>query len=132
VIAPAQVTAARHLTDSLHDALAAGAPFDSIAKHYSDPNEPRLAEQVALTDLPPDYRRTMGDDTTRGLRPVVPLEPTGKRPKFAILIVIARQPPGDYTFEDMKDRIREKLSQELAEQHYLDQLRRMTYVDIRL
>ena len=132
VIAPAQVTAARHLTDSLHDALAGGALFDSIAKHYSDPNEPRLAEQVALTDLPPDYRRTIGDDTTRGLRPVVPLDPAGKRPKFAILIVIARQPPGDYTFEDMKDRIREKLSQELAEQHYLDQLRRMTYVDIRL
>ncbi len=132
VIAPAQVTAARQLADSLHTALAAGALFDSIAKHYSDPNEPRLAEQVALTDLPPDYRRTIGDDTTRGLRPVVPLEPAGKRPKFAILIVIARQPPGDYTFEDMKDRIREKLSQELAEQHYLDQLRRMTYVDIRL
>jgi len=132
VIAPAQVTAARRLADSLHDALAAGAPFDSIAKHYSDPMEPRLAEQVALTDLPPDYRRTIGDDTTRGLRPVVPLDPTGKRPKFAILIVIARQPPGDYTFEDMKDRIHEKLSQDLAEQHYLDQLRRMTYVDIRL
>ena len=36
------------------------------------------------------------------------------------------------TFADMKDRIREKLSQDLAEQHYLDQLRRMTYVDIRL
>jgi peptidyl-prolyl cis-trans isomerase SurA len=132
VVSPAQVTAARHLADSLHDALAAGAPFDSIAKRYGDPSEPRLAEQVALTDLPPDYRRAIGDDTTRGLRPIVPLDPTGKRPKFAILIVIERQPPGDYTFEDMKDRIRDKLSQDLAEQHYLDQLRRMTYVDIRL
>jgi len=132
VIAPAQVAAARHLADSLHDALAAGASFDSIAKRYGDPNEPRLAEQVALTDLPPDYRGAIGNDTTRGLKAVVPIDPTGKRPKFAILIVVERQPPGDYTFEDMKDRIRDKLSQDLAEQHYLDQLRRMTYVDIRL
>lgn len=132
VIAPAQVAAARHLADSLHDALAAGAPFDSIAQHYSDPSEPRLAEQVALTDLPPDYRRAIGDDTTRGIKAVVSIDPNGRRPKFAILIVTERQPPGDYTFEDMKDRIREKLSQDLAEQHYLDQLRRMTYVDIRL
>jgi peptidyl-prolyl cis-trans isomerase SurA len=132
VIAPAQVAAARHLADSLHDALAAGASFDTIATRYGDPNEPRLAEQVALTDLPPDYRRAIGDDTTRGLKLVVALDAASKRPRFGLLIVIDRQPPGDYTFADMKDRIRDKLSQDLAEQHYLEQLRRMTYVDIRL
>ena len=132
VVTAAQVAIARHLADSLHDALAAGASFDTIATRYGDPNEPRLAEQVALTDLPPDYRQAIGDDTTRGLKPVVPLDAAGKRPRFGLLIVTDRQPPGDYTFDDMKDRIREKLSQDLAEQHYLDQLRRMTYVDIRL
>jgi peptidyl-prolyl cis-trans isomerase SurA len=132
VVTVAQVTAARHLADSLRAALAAGAAFDSIAKRYGDPNEPRLAEQVALTDLPPDYRQAIADDTASGLKPVVALDAAGKRPKFALLIVIAHQPPGDYTFDDMKDRIRDKLSQDLAEQHYLAQLRRMTYVDIRL
>src|SRR5260370_2783287 len=75
VIAPGQVTAARQLADSLHTALAAGALFDSIAKHYSDPNEPRLAEQVALTDLPPDYRRATAADPTPRPTPRLPPYP---------------------------------------------------------
>jgi hypothetical protein len=69
-----------------------------------------------------------------GLKPVVAVgEGSGTaRARFVVLELIRRLPEGALTFEDVKDRIRDALSQRLAEQHYLDILRRTTYVDIRL
>ncbi len=45
--------------------------------------------------------------------------------------VIGRRPEGDIRYEDVKDRIREQLGQQLAIRRYLDQLRQSTYVDVR-
>jgi hypothetical protein len=45
--------------------------------------------------------------------------------------VTARRPQGDIRYEDVKDRIREQLGQQLAIRRYIDRLRAATYVDIR-
>ena len=135
-ISAAQVTLARHLADSLHDALASGgtgggASFDSLAKAYADPQEPKLAEDAPLTDLPPEYQRIVSSDTTQGLKPVIALGPDTPRSKYVVLEVTARHDEGDLTFEDVKLRIRQTLSDQLAIRHFIEQLRRQTYVDIR-
>ncbi|MGH7700008.1 MAG: peptidylprolyl isomerase, partial [Gemmatimonadales bacterium] len=131
-ISPEQVARARHLADSLHAALARGVPFDSLARRFSDPNEPKLAENAPLTELPPEYRAQLGGDAPPGLRPVFAVGEDTERPRFVILELLERKPEGEPDFEDMKPRIRERLSQDLALQHYLDQLRRQTFVDVRL
>jgi peptidyl-prolyl cis-trans isomerase SurA len=142
-ITPAQVALARRLADSVHAALTAGASFDTLARRYHDPIEPKLADGLAISQLPPDYVRAIGNDSVPGLKPVVRVgegegegeggEGTGTgRSRFVVLELIRRLPEGALTFEDVKDRIRDALSQRLAEQHYLDILRRTTYVDIRL
>ena len=82
--------------------------------------------------LPPDYQVAIGNDTVLGLKPVFEVGGNTRRPKFVVLEVTKRLPEGELTFEDVKDRIRESLSQQLAVRHYLDLLRRTTYVDIRL
>jgi peptidyl-prolyl cis-trans isomerase SurA len=127
-----QIRRARALADSIHDALQHGASFDDLARRYADEDEPKLAEGVALTDLPPEYQRLYAADTTLGLKPVVTIGEGTPRPKFAVIEVTKRQPAGDLAFDDVKDRIRTSLAQELAVQHYVDQLRHSTYVDIRL
>jgi hypothetical protein len=48
-----------------------------------------------------------------------------------VLQVTGRRPPGDIRFEDVRDRIRDQLGQQLAIQRYIERLRRATYVDIR-
>lgn len=134
-ISAAQIALARHLADSLHDALArggTGASFDSLAKTYADPQEPKLAEDAPLTDLPPEYQQIFSSDTTLGLKPVIALGPDTPRPKYVVLEVTARHDAGDLTFEDVKLRIRQTLSDQLAIRHFIEQLRRQTYVDIRL
>jgi len=132
---------ARHLADSLHDLLARepvgsgvtlGSKFDQLAKTYADPLEPKLAEDAPLTDLPPEYQELFSSDTTLGLKPVVAEGVTTQRPKFVVLEVTARKGAGALAYEDVKLRIRQSLSDQLAIRHFVDQLKRQTYIDIRL
>ena len=120
VISAAQLALARRLADSVHDALAGGASFDT------------LADALPASQLPPDYLKAIGKESVPGLKPVIAVAEGTARARFVVLELIRRLPEGEFAFEDVKDRIRDALSQRLAEQHYLDLLRRTTYVDIRL
>jgi peptidyl-prolyl cis-trans isomerase SurA len=131
-ISAAQVAAARRLADTVHAALARGASFDSLALLYSDENVPKLAEAVALAQLGPEYQQLFAADSTTGLKPVLELGATSARPQFVVLDVTARQPAGELSFDDVRDQVRTQLSQELGVRHYIDQLRRQTYIDVRL
>ncbi len=132
VISAAQLALARRLADSVHDALAGGASFDTLARRYHDSNEPKLADALPIAQLPPDYLKAIGNDSVPGLKPVIAVGEGTGRARFVVLELLKRLPEGEVAFEDVKDRIRDALSQRLAEQHYLDLLRRTTYVDIRL
>lgn len=129
-ISPAQLERARQLADSVSKAAAAGAPFDALARQYSDPDEPVSREDVPIAELPPDYRKALEKDTVPGLVPPFPVDANTARPKFAIVNVIKWEPEGELTFEDVKDRVRTQLAQQLAVKQYLSTLRRTTYVAI--
>jgi len=134
-VSAAQIAIARHRADSLHDALARGgarASFDSLAKTYADPQEPKLAEEAPFTDLPPEYQKVLATDTTAGLKAVIVQGADTRRTKFVVLEVTARHDAGELSFEDVKIRIRQSLGDQLAIRHFIDQLRRQIYIDIRL
>ncbi len=134
-ISAGQIAIARRRADSLHDALARGglrASFDSLAKISADPQEPKLAEDAPLTDLPPEYQKVVTSDTTVGLKPVIVEGADTRRTKFVVLEVTARKGAGDLAFDDVKLRIRQSLGDQLAIKHFIDQLRRQIYIDIKL
>ena len=130
-ISAAQVALAHRLADSVHDALRAGAPFDTLARRYGDPEEGKVVPELPVSQLPPDYERAIGSDTVPGLKPVFAVGADSRRPKLVVFELMKRLPEGELTFADVKDRIRENMGQQLAVQHYLEVLRRTTYVDIR-
>ena len=130
-ISAAQIAIARRQADSVHDALAHGASFDSLARRYADPNEPKLADALPASQLPPDYETAIGSDTVPGLKPVFEVGAGTARPRFVVFELLKRLPEGELNFDEVKDRIRDGLGQQLAIKHYLDLLRRTTYVDIR-
>ena len=123
----ARVTAAR-----IHDLVARGASFDSLQRIYHDPSAERQAESVPADKLPEPYGKIIGEADSGAVLPVFTVPAAGDREQYVVLQVTARRSPGDLRFEDVKDRIRQQLSQELSIRRYLDQLRKTTYVEIRM
>ena len=126
----AHVDSARTLAESVRSALEAGARFDSLQRIYHDPSAEREAENVPLTKLPENYAKVIGDADSGTVVPVFTL-PAGGREQFVVLQVTGRRPEGEVKYEDVRDRIREQLGQQLAIRRYLDRLRKATYVEIR-
>jgi peptidyl-prolyl cis-trans isomerase SurA len=124
------VDSARKVADSVHSALVAGASFDSLQRLYHDRSAERDAENVPLTKLPENYAKAIGDAGTGTVVPVFTIPGSG-REQFVVLKVTDRRPEGEIKYEDVRDRIREQLGQQLAIRHYLDRLRKATYVEIR-
>ena len=134
-VSQGQIVIARARADTLHDRLVRGAghmSFDSLARIYADPQEPKLAEDAPFTDLPPEYQKVLSSDTTVGLKAVITEGADTPRPKFVVLEVTARRDAGDLSYEDVKMRIRQSLGDQLAIKHFIEQLKRQIYVDIRL
>lgn len=126
----AHVASARLAAESVRNALVAGAPFDSLQRIHHDPSAEREAESVPLTKLPENYAKVIGAVDSGTVVPVFTL-PAGGREQFVVLQVTGRRPEGEVRYEDVRDRIREQLGQQLAIRRYLDRLRKATYVEIR-
>jgi parvulin-like peptidyl-prolyl isomerase len=123
--------------DSLSQRVAAqlrqGGSFDSLARLHHDPGEDREAEDVPVTQLPDEYKDGIGTaDSGQVVPPFAIRKPMGLRRKYVVLQVTSRRTEGALRYEDVKEQIRKKLSDDLATRRYLDRLRRATYVDIRL
>jgi peptidyl-prolyl cis-trans isomerase SurA len=127
----AHMERARALADSVHSALLAGASFDSLQRLYHDRSAERGGENVPVTKLPESYAKAIGEAGGGALLPVFTMPGSGGRDQFVVLRVTNRRPEGEIRYEEVRDRIRDQLGQQLAIRRYLDRLRSATYVEIR-
>src|SRR5690349_16173929 len=125
------IDSARALADSVRKLVLKGASFDSLQRALHDPSAERQADNVPADKVPEAYTKAIGEADSGSVVPVFELPGTGSRVQFVVLQVTGRRPPGDIRFEDVRDRIRDQLGQQLAIQRYIERLRRATYVDIR-
>lgn len=125
------VDSARALADSARRLLLHGASFDSLQRKLHDPSAEKQADNVPLDKLPEAYAKAIGEADSGSVVPVFELPGAGSRSQFVVLQVTGRRPPGDIRFEDVRDRIRDQLGQQLAIRRYIDRLRQSTFVDIR-
>jgi peptidyl-prolyl cis-trans isomerase SurA len=127
----AHVDSARAIADSVRKAVVAGVPFDSLQRIYHDRSAERDAESVPVTKLPEAYGKVIGEADSGAVLPVFTMPGAGGRDQFVVLQVTSRRPEGEVKYEDVRDRIRDQLGQQLAIRRYLDRLRKATYVEIR-
>ena len=123
--------AARARADSVLAALRAGAAIDSLTRLYHDPLQQSIFEEVAATDLPPELQAAIGGALPGDLLGPVRLG-EGARTVYSVIRFDGARPEGDYTYEELYDRIRASLSEGSGVRHYVDELRKRTYVVIRL
>jgi peptidyl-prolyl cis-trans isomerase SurA len=128
----ANVDRARTLAGRLRDLLAKGASFDSLQRIHHDPSGgEREADNVPADKLPETYAKAIAEADSGVVVPVFTLKGAGDRDQFVVLQVTGRRSQGEIRYEDVKDRIRQQLGQELAIRRYIDQLRKSTYVEMR-
>ena len=125
------VDSARALADSVRKLVLRGAPFDSLQRAFHDPSAEKQAENVPADKLPEAYAKAFGDADSGAVAPVFSLPGAGTREQFVVAQITGRRPPGDIRYEDVRDRIRDQLGQQLAIRRYIDRLRSATYVEVR-
>ncbi|HEX2219811.1 MAG TPA: peptidylprolyl isomerase [Gemmatimonadales bacterium] len=129
----ANVDSARAMAERIHRLVSNGASFDSLQRLHHDPSGgEREADNVPADKVPETYAAAIAQADSGTVVPVFTLKGTGDREQFVVLKVTGRRSQGDIRYEDVKDRIRQQLGQELAIRRYLDQLRKTTYVEIRI
>jgi peptidyl-prolyl cis-trans isomerase SurA len=133
VIDSADVAAAKVEADSVAAQWRRGVPYDTlVAKHHDPTEEKGVLQPFPRDSLPASYLAALtgakaGDIT----QPFQLANPRGQ-PKFAVLQVVTATDAGEYNQNEIRDQIRAQLSEERSIRQLLDELRKKTYVSIRM
>ncbi len=129
---PEDVQRAKDLAERLAQELRAGADIDSMISKYSDPSEQSRVGPFELDKLPPPYDQALANAATGEIVGPIELGASSQSPtKFAVVRVTATSPAGDYTVEDLRSQIRQRLENDKLTTEIIDDLRAKTYIDVR-
>ena len=129
----ADVARARAEADTVAAEWRRGVPYDSLVKKYHDPTEEKGVLQPFPRDsLPASYGRALAGAKAGSITQPFELANPRGAPKFAVLQVVTLTEAGEYKESEIRDQIRQQLSDERSIRALLDDLRKQTYVAIRL
>ncbi len=132
-IGPPELAAARALADSLAALIRGGASADSLARVYGDSAEPRQIGPADRTQMDSTYARAMADaDSGAVVGPFAMNPEIPTRTRFVVAHVTDVQPERQFSFEEVRDQLRGGLLRERGIRNLILDLRRQTYVDVRL
>jgi len=130
-ITDADLARAQARADSAAQGMRRGEPIDSLLREYHDPLEQSLFEDIPPQNLPEGLRNAVQGALPGDVIGPVRLEESG-RVRFAAVLFEEARPEGEYTFEELHDRLRSALSEGSGVRRYVEELRKNTYIDIRL
>jgi peptidyl-prolyl cis-trans isomerase SurA len=137
LIAPAidsaDVAAARAEADSVAAQWRRGVSYDSlVAKHHDPTEEKGVLQPFPRDSLPASYQTAVtGAKADAITNPFQLANPRGAS-KFAVLQIVTATEAGEYDPAEIREQIRAQLSEERSIRQLLDELRKQTYVSIRM
>jgi parvulin-like peptidyl-prolyl isomerase len=132
VVTSRELDAARVIADTVYARLRAGADFDSLHALFADTVEQKTIGPLPRTSLPTIYATVIEGLSPGDVTPVFALTPEDSlRNKYAVVRVDDVQPERPYTFEEVREQVRQNLQRERAVREHIRALRRQTYVDVR-
>jgi peptidyl-prolyl cis-trans isomerase SurA len=127
------VARAKAEADSVLAALKRGADLDSLTARHHDQVENASLPEFPRDSLPPAYAAAIGDAGVGTLvGPFAIDDPANKTQKFVVLRVTMAVPAGDYPEGEVKQRLREQVSEAKTVRKLIDNLRKATFVSVRL
>ena len=127
----ADLGGAQARADSAAEGLRVGALLDSLLRRFHDPLDQSLFEDIPPENLPEALRNAVQGALPGDVVGPVKLDENG-RVRFAAILFESARPEGEYSYEELYDRLRASLSEGSGVRRYVEELRRNTYVDIRL
>jgi peptidyl-prolyl cis-trans isomerase SurA len=133
VIDSADVARAKVEADSVAAQWRRGVSYDSLVARHHDPTEEKGVLQPFNRDsLPASYQAALtGAKAGTITNPFQLANPRGP-PKFAVLQVATLTDAGEYNPGEIREQIRAQLSEERSIRQLLDDLRKHTYVSLRM
>jgi peptidyl-prolyl cis-trans isomerase SurA len=133
VIDSADLVTARLEADSVAKAWRAGASFDSLsAKHHDPAEEKGILQPFVRDSLPASYSAALAGKKAGEVTDPFELASPRGTPKFAVVQLVTVNEAGQFVESEVRERIRQQLVAERATRQLLDDLRKKTYVAIRL
>ncbi|MEO8946591.1 MAG: peptidylprolyl isomerase [Gemmatimonadaceae bacterium] len=119
--------------DTVANLLRKGTSFDSLVAKYHDPAEEKgILQPYPVDSLPPSYKEAVADAKVNDVpAPFALKSPTGST-KYAVIQILAKTAEGQYSLAEERELIRSQLAYEKQTRALLDDLRKQTYVSIRL
>jgi len=131
----ADVARARAEADSVARLWGRGVSFDTLAQRHHDfasGEETALLSPIPVdSGLPESYRTAFAG---KGVNDIVvfPIAGSTGIPKFVVAQIVTKDEGGEYTLQDLRERVRSQLVEEGSIRRFLDSLRKETYVALRL
>jgi peptidyl-prolyl cis-trans isomerase SurA len=128
---------AAKLADSVAGLWRAGTPFDSLAKKFHDyagKEETSLLTPWPRDSLPQTYQAGFRDKKAGD---IVAFQITGSAqrpevPKYVVSQLITVDEGGERTLPEMREAVRTELAQRGGVRRYIDQLKKQTFVQVKL
>jgi len=133
VIDSTDVAGARVEADSVAAQWRRGVSYDSLlAKHHDPTEEKGVLQPFNRDSLPASYQTALtGAKAGTITNPFQLANPRGQ-PKFAVLQAVTVTDAGEYNPSEIREQIRAQLSDERSIRQLLDELRKRTYVSLRM
>ena len=129
-ITEASRQAARARADTVAQALRDGVSLDSILRTYHDRDEQSFADRIQVDNLPQLYKEALaGAEEGDVIGPITMASPGGE--KYGVILFQRKLEAGEYTFEEMRDNLRNSVADQNGISQYVATLRSATYIDIR-
>ncbi|HEX2723664.1 MAG TPA: peptidylprolyl isomerase [Gemmatimonadaceae bacterium] len=133
VIDSADVARARAEADTVATQLRAGAGFDSlVAKHHDPAEEKGILQPFIRDSLPASYAAAIAGKKAGDVTAPFELASPRGGSKWAVVQMVSVNEAGQFNEVEIKERIRTQLVAERATRSLLDELRKQTYVSVRL
>ena len=133
VIDSADVARAKVEADSVAAQWRRGVSYDSlIAKHHDPTEEKGVLQPFNRDSLPVSYQTALTGAKAGTITDPFQLANPRGQPKYAVLQVVTLTDAGEYNPGEIREQIRAQLSEERSIRQLLDELRKHTYVSLRM
>ena len=120
---------ARARADTVVQLLRDRVALDSVLRTYHHSDEESFIDGAEEANLPTSYREAV--DGAQPADVIGPITIPAPAEQYIVILFQQRLEEGEYTFEEMRDYLRNLISEENGTKQYVADLRSVTYIDIR-